>query len=191
MKKETVMIKNIFRNRIFTYYFLVFITFTVFIVLFQYYREREFRRDRFKAILENVSLTAHNYIKDREMNNSTGYDSLDQLLGILPVPNLRLTLIDKEGNVLYDSDVENYRSMVNHINRPEVREAIKAETGSSVRQSSSTGKKYFYYACNFEDYFIRAAAEYTFKVRSSLKIDKLFLIFIIVMLNVIFNNPFV
>jgi two-component system OmpR family sensor kinase/two-component system phosphate regulon sensor histidine kinase PhoR len=185
MKKEAIMIKNIFRNRIFTYYFLVFITFTVFIVLFQYYREREFRRDRLKAILENVSLTAHNYIEDRGMNQSTGYDSLDDLLNIIPVPNLRLTLIDKEGNVLYDSDVEDYRSMVNHINRPEVREAIKAEGGSSVRQSSSTGKKYFYYAFNFEDYFIRAAAEYTFEVRSSLKIDKLFLIFIIVMFLVV------
>jgi len=185
MKKNPVMIKNIFRNRIFTYYFLVFITFTIFIVLFQYYREREYRRDRLKAILENVSLTADNYIREKGMDRATGYDSLDALMEILPVPDLRLTLIDKEGNVLYDSDVGDYRSMANHIRRPEVRDAIKDKTGFSVRQSSSTGKKYFYYAFNFDDYFIRAAAEYTFEIRSSLKIDKLFLLFIIVMFLVV------
>ncbi|MDT8401014.1 MAG: ATP-binding protein [Bacteroidales bacterium] len=174
------MIKNIFRNRIFTYYFLVFIIFTVFIVLFQYYREREYRRERFKAILDNVSGTTQNYIRENQLGQEPGFDELHELIRIIPVANLRITIIDKEGKVLFDSDVEDYMSMASHINRPELVEAVKAGTGSSVRRSSSTGKEYFYYAHKYDNYYIRAAAEYTSEVQSSLKIDKLFLIFIVV-----------
>ncbi len=175
------MIINTFRNRVFTYYFLVFIVFTFVILLFQYYREREFRRDRFAAILDNVSSLTHNYIEREQLNDSTGFDGLNDLIDIVPVPNVRITIIDKDGTVLFDSDVKNYREMENHINRPEVREAINSATGSSVRRSASTGKKYFYFAHNFDDYFTRTAAEYTYEIKSFLRIDKLFLIFIIIM----------
>lgn len=179
------MIINTFRNRVFKYYFLVFIVFTVFILLFQYYREREFRRDRFGAILDNVSSLAHNYIEKEQLNDSVGFDGLNNLIDIVPVPNVRLTIIDKEGNVLFDSDVNNYREMENHINRPEVREAIYSTTGSSVRRSASTGKKYFYFAHDFDDYITRTAAEYTYEVKSFLRIDKLFLIFIIILFFIV------
>lgn len=179
------MIINTFRNRVFTYYFLVFIVFTVFILLFQYYREREFRRDRFAAVLDNVSGLAHNYIKEKELDDSTGFDELKELLAIVPVPNVRLTVIDKSGKVLFDSDVANYEAMENHINRPEVREALSRETGSSVRRSASTGKKYFYFANNFDDYITRTAAEYTYELKSLLRIDILFLIFIIILFLIV------
>ena len=179
------MIINTFRNRIFTYYFLVFIVFTVFILLFQYYREREFRRDRFGAILDNVTGLTHNYIEKEQLNDSVGFDRLRELIDIVPVPNVRITIIDKKGNVLFDSDVEKYRELENHINRPEVREALNSITGSSVRRSASTGKKYFYFAHVFDDYITRCAAEYTYEVKSSLRIDKLFLLFIIILFFVV------
>jgi len=179
------MIINTFRNRVFTYYFLVFIVFTVFILLFQYYREREYRRDRFEAVLDNVSGLTHNYIEKEQLNDSVGFDGLTNLIAIVPLPNVRITIIDKEGNVLFDSDVDNYAEMENHINRPEVREAINSTAGSSVRRSASTGKKYFYYAHNFDDYITRTAAEYTYEVKSFLRIDKLFLIFIIILFLIV------
>ncbi|MCF8222431.1 MAG: two-component sensor histidine kinase [Bacteroidales bacterium] len=175
------MLINTFRNRIFTYYFLVFIIFTVVIVLFQYYREREYRRDRFEAVLDNVSGIVHNYIVDNELNDSTGFDELNDLVAFVPVNNLRITIIDHSGDVFFDSDVSDYRDLENHISRPEIQQALKNTTGSSVRRSSSTGKKYFYYARYYDDYITRAATEYTFEVQSSLKIDKLFLIFIVIL----------
>lgn len=175
------MLINTFRNRIFTYYFLVFIIFTVVIVLFQYYREREYRRDRFEAVLDNVSGIVHNYIVDNELNDSTGFDELNDLVAVVPVNNLRITIIDHSGDVFFDSDVSDYRDLENHISRPEIQQALKNTTGSSVRRSSSTGKKYFYYARYYDDYITRAATEYTFEVQSSLKIDKLFLIFIVIL----------
>lgn len=179
------MIINTFRNRIFTYYFLVFIVFTVVIILFQYYREREFRRDRFEAILDNVSGITHNYIIENGLNDSTGFDDLDQLVDIIPVPNVRITIIDMDGVVLYDSDVGDYQSLENHINRPEVKKALNSTTGSSVRRSASTGKKYFYYAHVFGNVITRTAAEYTYEIQSFLRIDKLFLIFIIILFFVV------
>ncbi|MBS0009872.1 MAG: two-component sensor histidine kinase [Bacteroidales bacterium] len=185
MKKARAMILNIFRNRFFTYYFLVFIIFTFIIVLFQFYREREYRRDRFKAVLDNVSGLAHNYLEKSKQGDSYHYEDLNDLIAIVPLSNIRITIIDKQGSVLFDSDVGDYEFMENHIGRPEVREAIKNNTGASVRRSSSTGKKYFYYAHNYDDYITRTAAEYTYDVQSSLKIDKLFLIFIIIMFLIV------
>ncbi len=179
------MLINTFRNRIFTYYFLVFIVFTVVIVLFQYYREREYRHDRFESILDNVSGMAHNYILENNLDDSTGFDRLKELVAIVPVNNVRITIIDKAGIVLYDSYVEDYQNLENHLSRPEIQEAIKSGTGSSLRQSSSTGKVYFYYAHKYDDYFTRTAAEYTFEVESFLKIDKLFLLFIIILFFIV------
>jgi len=179
------MFGNIFRNRIFTYYLLLFIVFAVFVVLFQYYREKEYRKDRFEAVLDNVAGLSHNYILENDLGGPAGFDALDSLIDIVPVPNVRITIIDTDGEVLFDSDVSNYHLMDNHINRPELRKALASVTGSSVRRSASTGKKYFYYARNYNDYITRAAAEYTFELRSSLKIDKLFLIFIIIMFLIV------
>lgn len=179
------MIINTFRNRIFTYYFIVFIVFTVFIILFQYYREREYRHDRFEAVLDNVSGMAHNFIEENGIRESGNYDALDELIKIVPVPNVRMTIIDHSGRVLYDSDVTDYEEMENHIGRPEVKEALRYDNGSSVRRSASTGKKYFYYASNFDDYITRTAAEYTFELRSILRIDKFFLLVIIILFAVV------
>lgn len=179
------MIINTFRNRIFTYYFIVFIVFTVFIVLFQYYREREYRHDRFEAVLDNVSGMAHNYIEKNGLGDSGDFDELNELVEIVPVPNVRLTIIDKTGRVLFDSDVSDYEKMENHIGRPEVKQALNSDSGSSVRRSASTGKKYFYYASNFDDYLTRTAAEYTFEIKSILKIDKLFLLVIIILFAIV------
>ncbi len=68
----------------------------------------------------------------------------------------RVTIIDAQGVVLYESnrDVE---GMENHLERPELTEAISAKFGSSVRYSKSV-KKDFLYVAKFDDMrYIRMA----------------------------------
>lgn len=62
--------------------------------------------------------------------------------------NSRVTLIDSSGNVLADSDVrpEAVSRMDNHINRPEVKGAIKKSWGQSYRRSDTVNLKLFYSA---------------------------------------------
>jgi two-component system phosphate regulon sensor histidine kinase PhoR len=59
--------------------------------------------------------------------------------------NARVTLIDINGNVLGDSVLDK-DSMVNHTNRPEIKEALQGNIGESARYSSSLQEQMYYFA---------------------------------------------
>lgn len=62
----------------------------------------------------------------------------------------RITRIDAEGNVFYDSGQENGK-LENHANRKEVREALEDGEGSDIRQSNTISKSMIYYAVKLDD----------------------------------------
>ena len=62
----------------------------------------------------------------------------------------RITLIDADGRVLFDS-VSDEQSMENHADREEIREALSTGAGESTRLSSTLMKKTLYYALRLED----------------------------------------
>lgn len=64
--------------------------------------------------------------------------------------NVRLTLIASDGNVLVDSAGEEER-MDNHAGRPEVVEALRQGSGSSMRISSTVNVPFFYVARTIAD----------------------------------------
>lgn len=66
-------------------------------------------------------------------------------------PNLRVTLIDASGEVLYDSRVSDSEAMENHALREEVQEALQAGEGWSRRVSGSLGEHTYYYARSLDD----------------------------------------
>lgn len=61
------------------------------------------------------------------------------------ISELRVTWIDGEGNVLYDNDAGEIE-LSNHLDRPEILEAIKNGSGETVRKSDTMNKDTFYYA---------------------------------------------
>ena len=62
----------------------------------------------------------------------------------------RITLIDSDGNVKYDSK-EDEVTFQNHKNRPEVKEALKIGSGQDIRESNTLNKEMFYYAVKLEN----------------------------------------
>lgn len=69
----------------------------------------------------------------------------------------RITLLDKDGKVLFDS-IENPDEMENHSNRPEFIEAQKGGYSEMVRYSNTLSKQTFYYAVRLEnDQVLRVA----------------------------------
>ncbi len=66
---------------------------------------------------------------------------------------LRVTYINKQGKVIYDSTV-NGETMDNHNNRQEIIEARKSGNGFIVRHSDSVNKNMMYLATTFGDGFI-------------------------------------
>lgn len=77
---------------------------------------------------------------------SSGKEYLEKLNG----KNSRITLIDQDGSVLYDSQAE-ASSMENHKDREEVEEAAATGKGEAVRMSETLSEKTIYYALRLED----------------------------------------
>lgn len=65
-------------------------------------------------------------------------------------PESRITYIDEDGTVLYDSEATE-SSMENHGHREEVMEALKNGSGHAVRMSSTLSEKTVYYAVRLEN----------------------------------------
>lgn len=74
----------------------------------------------------------------------------DYLAGINEKAVSRITLIASDGTVIYESDSEASK-MENHIDRPEVKAALKTGVGEANRLSNTIGKQTFYYAVRLDD----------------------------------------
>lgn len=74
----------------------------------------------------------------------------------------RMTLIDKEGNVLYDS--VGAATMENHAVRPEIIAAFATGSGEDIRVSKTSGEGTFYYARLLGDHVLRIAKPTRFVV---------------------------
>ena len=63
---------------------------------------------------------------------------------------MRITWIGPDGNVLYESDYDR-GTMENHLERPEVQQAIRTGSGSAVRNSQTLSKMLYYQAARLDD----------------------------------------
>lgn len=85
-------------------------------------------------------------------------------------PEIRVTVIDTLGNVLYDTEEEDVSRMDNHLQREEIQEALHDGSGYAIKRASeTTGEKYFYSASRFEDRIIRSSVPYSAELTSSLE----------------------
>ncbi len=64
--------------------------------------------------------------------------------------NTRVTLIDSKGNVIYDSRQDDV-TFENHLDRPEIREALVSGSGQDIRESDTLDTEMFYYAERLHD----------------------------------------
>lgn len=154
-------------------------------MLFQLQREKDYKTSQLENTLRNVTEVAHNYIEHYELMKKQNFSSADTLKVLIPQDNIRLTIIDKRGIVLYDSFVYEYKKMENHFERPEVQKALFGGEGANIRHSATTGTDFYYYARSYDDYFVRAAMVYDVNVENFLKAERLFIFFIIAIFLVI------
>ena len=159
-----------YRKKLFISFVLIFSLFTIGIIVFEQSREKKYKTDALTERLDAYAEAANAVLIQHGSLDSTDY--------IFP-SNLRLTLIELNGNVLYDNVIKETSKMENHADRPEIIKAKENKTGSDIRTSSSNTQKYIYYAKRFNTYYIRVALPYNVQVQNFLKSDNFFIYFII------------
>ncbi|SEF40833.1 sensor histidine kinase [Parabacteroides chinchillae] len=169
-----------FSQRLFWSIFFMFLGFSVCFLLFQYQREREFAQEKLNNVLSN-----YNYQLFRKNQQTDNINlAVRQFIEDIPHKELRVTVIDPSGKVLFDnSGTEEFS---NHNDRSEVRKARLYNEGFAIRSSRSTGKRYFYSANNIGGYIFRTALPYDPYVKGILSINKDFIYFAVLMILIFF-----
>ncbi len=128
-KIQNSMILVVLTSLILTYGTIIFVV---------YYQTMEILKDEIQQeadyIEAAVSISGVSYLED-----------MDEVR-----ENTRVTLIADSGEVLYDSG-KREEDLENHLDRPEIQEALKTGSGHDVRRSETLDQDMFYYAVKLDD----------------------------------------
>ncbi len=172
-----------YKHKLSLYFFLLFLLFTVGIIVVEQSRERKYKTEALEeklaayADIINVALKGIQQTENGKLSSSQ-LSTLNSQLSTFP-QNIRLTLIDRQGQVLYDNVLKEISLVENHAQRPEVLEAKSEGSGTNIRTSASNKQEYLYYVKRFNSYYIRVALPYDVQVQNFLKADNAFLYYII------------
>lgn len=174
--------KLTYKQRIFFYFFLIFALFSVCIIVVEQKREKAQLTEALEDKLDSYADIIHSYIG----NNLRDSDILrvQALAESMPM-DIRITIIDNDGKVLYDKDVADIDTLENHADRPEIRNALYLQTGSNIRVSASTQQEYLYYAKHYNNYFVRVALPYTIQTKGMLQPGNFFIYIVIGMFIIV------
>lgn len=165
-------------KRLFLYFFGTFFLLTAAITFFQYQREKNFRIEQLDQLLSTYNNTIYKYLQESE----NSILSLEKIIEFFPDSTLRVTLIDLNGNVIYENSVKAGTVLENHAHRPEIIEAAKHEIGKAIRLSSTTDINYYYLAHKHDKFYVRTALPYNLNLSNMLKANTMFLYFIVFVL---------
>ncbi len=166
-----------FSRKLFLSVISLFLVFAICFIAYQYQREREYKIELLNTKLQDYNSRFYEQLDEQPIDSEVinGYVNNHIL------EDLRVTLIDMEGNVVYDSYPKHNRQIENHQNRPEVQKAIKQGNGYDVRRTSeTTGLPYFYSATRYKDYIVRSALPYNVSLIRNLQADPHYLWFTII-----------
>lgn len=170
-----------YKRKLLINFTLLFAVFTMLLVMFQYNRERQYKHDLLSSRLESYAdVVAGAVDQDKLQGDTVRYE---EILRVLP-NDLRLTVINRRGRVVYESTHHNIMEMGNHLNRPEVQAALNNTEGSDIRTSDTDHREYFYYAKAYGSYLVRVALPFDTTVQSFMKADNVFLWFVLMLFPV-------
>ena len=170
-----------FSQRLFLSVIFLFLGYAVCFMLFQYKREKAYKIELLNTQLQNYNNQLCDFLADHHGVNS---DSMQSYVTTHMMPNLRVTLIEPSGKVVYDNTNVNWKSFANHSSRKEVQDALMYGSGYSIsRQSESIqGEEYFYSARYYPPYriIIRSALPYNLSLTEHLQADSGYLWFALI-----------
>lgn len=173
--------KKTIRWKLFTYYLLLFGIFTLSIIFYQSKREQHFRIAQIETSLNEYTDLTNRFIEHNSIFKEKTFSDLDSLKYLIPPAKARITVIDLNGNVLFDNTISDYKHLENHFDRPEIQKALSGEFGENIRHSSTTNTDYVYFAKVYNNYVIRSAILYDTQLKAFLKAERIFFPFFIIL----------
>ena len=158
----------------------VFFWLLVFVfVSIQYSREREYKVELLDTRLQVYNaLLITEYQQHHEITN-------EDVQRLIPDKNVRVTMLDNEGNVLFES--HDSRKIANHSDRPEIKGAMKNGHGYTIRRLSQVkGHEFFYSATASNGIIARTALPYNVELVNILSSDMAY-IWILLGVTIIIN----
>ena len=164
-----------FSQRIFWAIFFIFLVFIICLTIFQYQRESFFAKEKL-----NTLLSAYNeQISNKYRKSHDIQVSIADFLAEIPQKDLRITIINPNGDVIFDNT--HSEELENHNDRNEVKEAKLKGNAFAIRTSETTGKRYFYSANYIDGHIFRSALPYDIYLNDMLKVNKDFIYFTLIM----------
>ena len=166
-----------FSRKLFLSVISLFLVFAICFIAYQYQREREYKIELLNTKLQDYNSRLYEQLEEQPLDS----EIINGYINNHILEDLRVTLIDAQGNVVYDSYPSHNNQMENHLNRPEVQKAIKHGNGYDVRRTSeTTGVPYFYSATHYKDYIVRSALPYNVSLINNLQADPHYLWFTVI-----------
>lgn len=174
-----------FSKKLFLSVISLFIAFAICFMAFQYRREKEYKIELLNMQLQNYNDRLNDFLRGQD---SLNVQPLDNYVREHTFNGLRVTLISKDGTVIYDNLKEDPSHFENHHDRKEIKEAVTYGGGYSInRQSESLGGEFFYSAKYYPnlDYIIRSALPYNVSLVRHLKADSHYVWFTLIISTVL------
>lgn len=163
----------------------LFLIFAILFIVFQQAREKQFKID-----MLNLHLQDYNY-RLADQIESWGYIDgtvVDSFVKKHYIEHLRVTIISKDGSVIYDNRRKDYGNIGNHKNRKEVAEALKNGAGFDISRGSNTIKGDFFYSATLlprQGIIVRSALPYDNDLAKSLRADQHYIWFALLMMAIL------
>ena len=109
-----------FSKRLFLSVVSLFIAFAICFILFQYQREKAYKSNLLNTQLQDYNAQLYDFI----IENGIHQDLLQKYVARHMIPDLRLTLIDPKGKVIYDNFSKDFDKFGNHSSRKEISDAL-------------------------------------------------------------------
>ena len=122
-------------------------------------------------------------IETLEYIGSYSEEALDRYVRNHHIHGLRVTLIKRDGRVVYDNMYKDYAKMDKHTNRREVREAFTDGSGYDFSRLSATMNQTYFYSATYVpklDLVVRSALPYDNSLAEMLKTDQHYIWFTLV-----------
>ena len=169
-----------FSRQLFLSVIALFVAFVICFMAFQYRREKDYKVELLNTQLQNYNDRMSDFLR---LQDSLDVSMLNVYVKTHHLDDLRVTVIDPQGEVVFDNLRENPLQFNNHLGREEVQQALTQGSGYAInRLSESVGGEFFYSARYYNDLglVIRSALPYTVNLTRYLKADSHYVWFAII-----------